>query len=222
MADEKLIQLTLQLPVSELTSVTALLEQLRQLLTEERPRASTAEVSAQSDSFDEARFQAMLLTSPEAAPVLSAQPESAVDRGSDELPAAAGGLPVSRADDADAAAKATEAAFGELPMAASGFPTTDSPLLEEPSPAANSALSPAAESGGKADSAQRESTDLQAEPLTAGVPDFSELASPGTPGAAAPASAPQYPESQSVMTAEALSLAFRRDDRRYDSGFPLY
>lgn len=143
MADEKLIQLTLQLPVSELTSVTALLEQLRQLLTEERPRASTAEVSAQSDSFDEARFQAMLLTSPEAAPVLSAQPESAVDRGSDELPAAAGELPISRADDAAAAAKATEAAFGELPMAASGFPTADSPLSEEPPPVANSALSPA-------------------------------------------------------------------------------
>lgn len=222
MADEKLIQLTLQLPVSELASVTALLEQLRQLLTEERPRASTAEVSAQSDSFDEARFQAMLLTSPASAPALSEQPESAVDRGPDESSAAASELPVSRADGADVAVEATEAAFGELPLAVSGSPTADSPLSEEPAPVIDSVLSPAAALGGGAGSPQRESPDLQVEPLTAGVPDFSALASPGASGAAAPSPAPQYPESQPVVTAEALSLAFRRDDRRYDSGFPLY
>lgn len=201
MADEKLIQLTLQLPVSELASVTALLEQARQLLTEERPRASAAEVSAQSDSFDETRFQAMLTTS-EAAPVPSTQLESSVDRWPEGSSAAANEPSVLRPDAAD---RTGEAVWQELPLAVSGSSTADSPLSEEPSPAA-----------------RQEHTDLQAEPLAADAPVFSALPSPGTPGAAAPAPASQYAESQPVLTAEALSLAFRRDDRRYDSGFPLY
>lgn len=195
MAGEKLIQLTLQLPVSELAGVSALLEQVRRLLADGRQQAPA--ISTDSGSFDEARFQAMQQEEAQAAPAQAAQAAPAPV----QEPIEAGVVYEAEGGSAAASAQPDTAAY----------PASD--VLPAALPAAVEL--PAAASF-------RPMEQTQPEAPAAPVPVFTDQPkAPRHPGGEAlsaevPSAAPQ------PVTAEALSLAFRRDDRRYDSGFPLY
>ena len=187
MAEEKLIQVNLQLPVSELAGLTALMERLEHLLTGSGHPIS-GEEQAQNTVFDEARFTALAEETAlptEVGEAFSGE-AAAVQIGMTDLPAAVGqsapALPdigeASAADDVQwtalSAAAVTAAADGMLP----------SP------PAAGLTVSEGKEI-----------------PYTQHGNSSVERLITVTPA---------------PLTAEAVSLAFRRDDRRYDNGFPLY
>lgn len=186
MAEEKLIQLTVQLPASELTGVTTLLEQLRNLLT----KGSSAPDKEQevNSGFDETRFQTLT--------------EAAESPAADNLPTAKEFTPA-------------EVIFSDMPDSQAAalvqFSPVDTDIRAETPPW----------------------DEITAEGLSAAAE--SELPSPAAAGFSVSSGNEilhtQHGNSSverlittspAPLTAEAVSLAFRRDDRRYDNGFPLY
>lgn len=246
MDGEKLIQVSLRIPPSALDSLSRLAEQLRLLAEAVNARPASAGQAAEAireenTFFDPARFQALRqgrpAEMPEAAQSVSASAEAPLPE-----PEAAGG---SAEAEPDAAADGTEDPGGEKPEdpAALSPPAEQEPPGEIPTarapaetappnppeagweaarplPEAAGARAETREQGTQPAAVPREITGGAETPLGAGTVVHTDPALPWsrwsgvTEELVIPGPAP--------LTAEAVSLAFQRDGRRYDNGFPLY
>lgn len=203
MGEEKMIQVSLQLPVSELAGLTALAERLTGLLT-----AGKQEVREQAAAagFDEARFRELAqdaagesVPSPASGSEAEKEPTALSDAAALQLP-----------DLNDmAAAKAAESTLSDIPGVERAQGTGFTELAE----ARNEGRTLPAEPGMDAVKAQPGVPDVVSQVSDGAVP-YSEHGNSVVERLVAEGPAP--------LTAEAVSLAFCRDDRRYDTGFPLY
>ena len=218
------IALTIQLPVEELGRLSRLLEQVRQLMAGGSPAAGITEQTERAENplFDSTRFQALTPGQAEMEP--SAVPE--LYRGE----------PLKMAETAEAVSALAEAfSPAEAPRPAQALPqrklstppasppeeTQDGEILQDPT-------------GGQAETLPE---DPEERPSATALPEGQETPAEPAPSAGyTPAS--QLPEAPggswggvreeltfpgpAPLTAEAVSQAFQRDDRRYDNGFPLY
>jgi len=186
MAEEKLIQVNLQLPASELAGLTTFVEQLQSLLT--LGTQHTAREQEVNTSFDETRFQSL---------------------------------------------EETASAAAEIGSAYSGKTVTPEAMLSDISDPKTSAVPDFSTTAEASPLAVTKWSEVTAYALAAAVEQ--DLKSPPVAGYPVSASSEipftQYgnsgmerliTSSPAPLTAEAVSLAFRRDDRRYDNGFPLY
>ncbi|MDE7260460.1 MAG: hypothetical protein K2N78_00100 [Oscillospiraceae bacterium] len=247
MDQEKLIQVSFQIPPSALDSLSKLAEQLR-LLTEVAgvpavSKGSTADAEhVESGSFDPERFLALQ------------QGQDRTNQGDEAR--GAGPAAVSDIEEAKAAAAAISPAEGseavsaevrgelrdaegagdavnllsrpdapDSPQDTSGEDTLPdapgaSPDAGQQVPDAESAQAEAEERELLPAAARREISGGVEAPLGAGMVVQTQLETPQsrwsgvTEELVVPGPAP--------LTAEAVSLAFERDGRRYDNGFPLY
>lgn len=198
MAGEKTIRLNMELPVSELAGVTALLEQLRQLMTDQRQIIPAAAPTEQSTSFDPTRFQTLQ------------QSEADVTASPARIESETAALPT--------ASEAESSILSSPPQPEAAAVTVSADPAPPEAPTINGELSIAAEAAELPSEAQS-----AAELPASAVPAFSELSEAVSPKYAADTNAFQSEQpSAHPVTAETLSMAFRRDDRRYDNGFPLY
>lgn len=209
------IALTIQLPVEELGRLSRLLDQVRQLMTGgAAPAGAGGAEAGESGAFDEARFQSLAA-------------------GREAVPPEAAELPQAVSATADLAAAADPAAPAEVLQAPAAPGPAEAPAASEEAgeaaPSDGSPPSPAAPEGGGAERPEAEAPVLP----SPGEP-AAELSAPGA-GYEPAAQPPQAPGGSwgnireelafpgpAPLTAEAVSLAFQRDDRRYDNGFPLY
>lgn len=193
MTEEKTIRINMELPVSELAGVTSLLEQLRQLMADHRQLPAAPTAAEQNASFDAARFQA-LQEKIESVPSLTQETDGPHAASAAEI---GGSLP--QPETAAAAADSSIPSPPELlPVRFESFATAENPAQDM------RRISEATEAAAPAFTEPPEATGRSR-----------------TASSAAFAAEPRSTAAQPV-TAEALSLAFRRDDRRYDNGFPLY
>lgn len=273
MDEEKLIQVSFQIPPSALDSLSRLAEQLR-LLAESAnasPDPSSRAVNAErgeSGSFDQERFLALR----QDAELLPVPVDAAVSEISDARVASAA---ISHADDAASVSASVQKELQNAksagdtllhhpdlaaePGTANGRQRAPAEEQEVPSPAMEE--SPANQSG-KIPSVQAEAAETVPDAPEASrevehqVPDIvsarTEAEEQTLPlaavhgevssGVETPLGAgvvvqtqPEMPQSRwsnvteelvipgpAPLTAEAVSLAFERDGRRYDNGFPLY
>lgn len=211
MEPQERIALTIQLPVEELGRFSQLLKQVRQLMADNSAAAGgSRKETAENVSFDSAHFQALSKD-----PVSSEeQTGTAIEEASavraeftvpEDVLSPAELLPQEESPAATVQPEETipsDSADSQAPSenAADGF-SQEADLLP---------ISPA------------ESQELQASAVpTAGhTPEVQLPEDPGSSWSGIreeltfPGPAP--------LTAEAVSQAFQRDDRRYDNGFPLY
>lgn len=237
------VTVSIQLPAGALGQLAQLLEQARRLMDADPPARTPAEESEASPSFDSRRFQELWLEREErTVPEGTALPrrESAASGGQSPEAAAAQSPAFGDLREAVSAQGADFSPVGDAPTAGG-----DAPAPPPSAPSAQSpeftALSPQSSSAGTAESLPEVpavqpgelAADIpQAVPAAAQVSGYSPEAQTASATADSPLSPPQ-PRQGSIreeltesgpasLTAEAVSLAFRRDDRRYDRGFPLY
>ena len=226
MGEEKLIQVSVQLPASELGRLSDLMEHVQRLLSMEggqtaSPAADAVEAAmaaaseaAGNAAFDLNRFQALR--------------EANAQQAWSE-PVAAEAAPLSLEESKPPEALAVP---DTRPMPDSIRQRIDGLELAPEATAAGSPISGAPEAG---EMVWAGSFQQAPEAFAAGEAVWSETPPPpaaGFPAAALEAAPPagrmgREEEAQVIVgpaavTAEAVSLAFRRDDRRYDNGFPLY
>ncbi len=222
MEGETLIQLNVQLPVSELGRLAELVGQFHQLMAEGRAAPEPAAAPAagersENGSFDPTRFMAlqegnMAPASPDRQSIFPGQSKAADDPAQETSTGtdAARSLPPFPPE--------TESAGPSLSNIPEGVQQQEEP---RPNAAGTPSHFPEVDQQARGASAGREETERHIPaPSAAGFPveNAVELPSADRSGleeeliTAGPA----------PLTAEAVSLAFRRDDRRYDNGFPLY
>lgn len=251
MDEQELIQVNLQLPASALDGLSRLTEQLRKLtavISGLSTSNGVSEETVESGFFDPARFQALReqsgkarfpqTESPEARAVRSDisadpqdpksagwEPESGTDTPNREIPDLPQGTddpkPVVHRSD-----HAREEANEDIPVVR--------PEMEEQVPEArevrmepDSQIPEAEEAWAQAGNAEL--------PLPAARAEISEGAEAPLGAGVVVTAQPEPPGSRwtglteelvtagpAPLTAEAVSLAFQRDGRRYDNGFPLY
>lgn len=228
MDGEKLIQVSFQIPPSALDSLSRLAEQLR-LLTQAAAAASapagrTSEY-VESGSFDPERFYELQrdMSDPQA-----------VRRTVSDVPDAPAVSPViSRTEDAEAVSADVQREPEDARSAGDGFFRQSEQLVRTPGPDSerqykeerDDPLLPAGEP-------RRETRDLDLSVARGEV--GGEIETPTGAGIAVEAQ-PEIPRSrwggvieeladagEAPLTAQAVSMAFERDGRRYDNGFPLY
>lgn len=210
MKEEKTIQISLQLPVSELQTLTSLAQQLQALMNQGRNSIPAASGTETNPGFDAARFQELSANERTAELTALSDPETVIERAethisaalsegetvfSDpEAPLSQGDIPrepLLTAEESSTVETARQADFPE-------FSGTDSQRHQEPAAAAPESRYPPF-------------------PSVTSQPEGAATAARAVQSAADPVAA-----APSTLTAEAVSQAFRRDDRRYDNGFPLY
>lgn len=269
---EDRIQLSIQLPLEELSRFSRLVDQLQQMMTAAEAGGTGKRETEDSPAFDLTRFQELMAREAsfrEPAPATGDAPQPAVYEPGDLSPASGTAAEMSRAPEAPAArpevsslpeapAVQSEIAFlGEAPSAKGNI----SPLADPVTAQADTSPLPEISAGQIEASLQEiqiptaapEDSDALPEP-SAPRQEFAqeEGALPSPPEVTAREQVLQdltvpvagyYPEVQlpeapggswsgvreeltfsgpAPLTAEAVSLAFQRDDRRYDNGFPLY
>lgn len=250
MNGQELIQVSFQLPPDALDSLSRLVEQLRKLTTALQgpgQSAGTQEEITESGSFDQERFQELLQKSGAAAAQISGA-EAQVTRPSvaTAVPEAVrAGQEVQEGPEEPCQAAPPSDDAGEAPDAASRDPARNARKEGEDIPAVRPEMNdqapdapvvrmepettiPDAEQGWMG-------TEEQLPPLpTAREGDAAGIETPVGAGTVITAQ-PEPPASRwtdvteelvtpgpAPLTAEAVSLAFQRDGRRYDNGFPLY
>lgn len=222
MEGETLIQLSVQLPVSELGRLAELVGQLHQLMSEGRAAPEPASAPAtgersENGSFDPTRFMAlqegnMAPASPDRQSIFPGRSKAADD-------------PAQETSTGTDAAQPLPSFPSEAGSAGANLSNIPGGVQQQDEPRPNAAVTPShfpeVDQQARDASAGREETERRIPaPSTAGFPveNAVELLSAGRSG--------QEEElitaSPAPLTAEAVSLAFRRDDRRYDNGFPLY
>lgn len=273
MAEEKLIQISLQLPVSELAEVTALVEQIQQLLANNNQVSIPQERGESSRGFDEVRFRELEQTAAaKDRSALSAQPETAevgftdVSAGKtrEDFSFSEVAAPTSARDhtwqriqpvSSNVSVESVADTPASLPTAVNDLRSNPPREAEIATPAnaprpnfsaeTETTVLPE-ETAADVRAAEFSSKDaIQVRTLQAAVEtDIDPKTSPTSveshitvPRTADPTVSDNIgtflPERQrdaeqlvsagpAPLTAEAVSLAFRRDDRRYDNGFPLY
>lgn len=211
MRDEHTIQISLQLPVSELAGLTALAEHLRALLQTEKHPGVSKTAEQENSNFDMTRFRELDNDARSSAAEISPVTEAtAVHPQVDSF------LPPPES-----------ARFHTDQVGSPSLPDTLVQdlfkITEDFSPEGNRQASPSdisrehEEMFSAADGPERNPLAI---PVTAGSPISGDLSTPlpnrtklrETPAVSSPV----------TVTAETVSQAFRRDDRRYDNGFPLY
>ena len=186
MAEEKLIQVNLQLPASELASLTALAEQLQKLLSVGSQTASLEQ--EENSDFDTGRFHTLENT--------EKSPAETAGSSSGEIPTTA----IALSD----TPKVPDPAISDFSSTIEA-PVSEAPLWSDIS--AQPFFTEVEEALPTPSSAGGVISDVNPLPFTQnGNRTVEQLIT------SAPA----------PLTAEAVSMAFRRDDRRYDNGFPLY
>lgn len=246
MDGQELVQVNFQLPASVLDSLAKLAEQLQKLAAAVggpgRP-AGMAEEIAESGAFDQERFRALM----EQSKAAGGHPPQAVRSDVMEPvpePESAGRMPpegpeepertdIPAMSDPEGPETAGQEPDGTEEESAEDIPSVR-PEMEEPVPDAPvvqpepESLIPEAEKvwteAGEGDlplpAAQAEELAEIETPLGAGMVVTAQPEPPAsrwssvTEELVTPGPAP--------LTAEAVSLAFQRDGRRYDNGFPLY
>lgn len=211
MEPQERIALTIQLPVEELGRFSQLLEQVRQLMADNSAAAGgSRKETAENASFDSAHFQAL-----------------SKDQVSREEQT---GTAIEEASTARAEFTVPEDALPPAEL----LPQAESPAAaaqpEEPLPSDSADSQAPLENA--ADGFSQEADVLPIPPA-----EGQELQAPAVPtaGYAPEVQLPEAPGSSwsgireeltfpgpAPLTAEAVSQAFQRDDRRYDNGFPLY
>ncbi len=238
------VTVSIQLSAGALGQLAQLLEQAHRLMdASAQTRPPAAEESEASPSFDSRRFQELWLAREErTVPEGTAPPRQEIPTSAGHSPEAAAAQPPAFGDLGDAAsAQATVLApVGDAPTADRPFAAAPSPALSA-QPSAFAELSPQSgsadvhESPPQAPAAQpaAPAADIPpAAPAAAQISGYSPEAQVVASTANSALSPPQprrgniqeelVEEGPAPLTAEAVSLAFRRDDRRYDRGFPLY
>lgn len=211
MESQERIALTIQMPVEELGRFSQLLEQVRQLMADNSAAAGgSRKETAENASFDSGRFQAL---------------------SEDPLP---------REEPTGAAIEEASAARAEFTIPEDVLPPAELlPQAESPAAVAQpeEALpSDSADSQVPSENAA-DGFSQEADALPISPAESQELQAPAVPtaGHAPEVQLPEAPGSSwsgireeltfpgpAPLTAEAVSQAFQRDDRRYDNGFPLY
>ena len=197
MKEEKMIRISLQLPVSELAAVSELAEKLRSLMQGGESYSAPTD-GDHNEAFDAERFQALQRT--ESTADLSPLPDSRTADVPVMQEIAAQQEPPTRFEE-----EAQDMIRSEV------ISDMDTPPVQQADIAAE------IETSWEETAAV---TDDLLLPTSAGFsvsdadPDFSAkvLQEKEHPAMNAPV----------PLTAESVALAFRRDDRRYDNGFPLY
>ncbi len=202
--------LQIQLPVSALGTLARLLEQVQRLTVEQKGRAE----ADQGSSFDPERFRILAAASAvkaDAAPL--PEPSAAV-----LSPPAAGRAQVSDEDTSNDLRRVPAEPDKEAP------PDHETAQISEAGPEDAAAVGATPGAGDEASDA-----------VSAAGP--AETVSPESAPAvgAAVGGGPDQPHGGHMamveelvtagpapLTAQAVSMAFQRDDRRYDAGFPLY
>ena len=249
MEEEKVIQVSVQLPAQALQGFTDMVRQLRQLAAELRGGPRAGAEAMENAAFDEERF----LTMQEAPAAKSVRteagpgargPASAARQVRDQVPDPdmAGKEIPSAGEEGDRDGRREERPAQELPDAErrsdSREDTGDIPAVQA---RADTPVEDPPRAEGNPESAipEAEAVWARAEERPADPPAASagETAGPEEPPEAGfqMATGPAAAESRwsgvteelaaagpAPLTAEAVSQAFRRDGRRYDNGFPLY
>ena len=198
MAKATPVQLHLALPEDLIPQLTGLVEAVRGLVAELRGTVAPGVETYQNPSFDTARFQSM------------AEPECqslTLDQISQEAPAAS--APALRQS-------STAPAAPEAP-ALSSSPVQSAAFSEIPAPETFSwgeAISPPAP-------LPRGEAVLSSEPGTVPAAQSRPLPSPAVQKDPPAHQVEDRKEPFASLTPQDVSLAFRRDHRRYDGGFPL-
>lgn len=239
MEEQEQIQVSFQLPASALDSLSRLVEQLRRLTetaAEKGLRRAAPEESGESGTFDPEKFLSLHRESGQAEPVragVSMQPgnperagqyvlERAETGAPETVPASGGGNipePERRREEEGAQAPGLETAYANLQGA----------LPDAPAVRADTGGEPA---GAEAAQARPEERDIPLPSARTGLmPDVQPPQGAGVAVTARPeppanrwtgAAGELVTPGPAPLTAEAVSLAFQRDGRRYDNGFPLY
>lgn len=239
MEERDTLQLSIRLPVEALGRLSRLLEQVAELLEgsgggRSALSSSVGRETASSEHFDGERFASLLRR--EMAPAPTAERAEAPAFSIPEPPVSAGGVPEAAADgkpvqaprftrQGDPPSARREPAGSEAATATGGAVSNalDAPggpaavlesvaLPPSPAPAVERPMetipAPAVAFEHPADIQAAEGTVSAYFPAPGGgrLAPVEELVSPGP----------------APLTAEAVALAFQRDDRRYDNGFPLY
>ncbi len=248
MEEQELIQVNLRLPASALDGLSRLAEQLRKLAAAvgERP-AGPSEERAESASFDPERFRALRRSAEESsaqAEDVQAQPVRSDADGFIQEPESAG-MELSEQDDVperDASIPHDETGVGraeepvrrrETEEEAEEIPVAQPPQAEEtleaPSvrmepesqiPEAEKVWAPVEERDIPLPAAQAEIPEGVETPLGAGRVVTAQAEPPASRWTGV--TEELVTAGPAPLTAEAVSLAFQRDGRRYDNGFPLY
>ena len=205
MREEQTIQIQLQLPVSELAGLTTLAEHLRVLLQSEQKPTVSRTGEQENSHFDITRFRELNSAPSSTSPaVLPAQ--SRDERVTDDSEST--GFQTDRANDLPLSAlqtrepvDSTEIFYPESMRQTP--PSAPSPEAKKVSPAAD----------------RTDNDPTAASVIVNSLPsDISNFSRPRQQEFSDTSASP----ATSSVTAETVSQAFRRDDRRYDNGFPLY
>lgn len=243
MAEEKLISVSVQLPASELSRLSELVNRILRVMDSDGTQLDTGAPPAveHSDStyFDLAQFRALRQAATPAKMEVSqgetAPMQERAERGTADFSSQPGGtrLPV---HPADASAQGEAPIPRKAPEAEeqASVPTPSPDATESPaagSPAADTARNPESLDvpGPDRDRAPRQeaAAPIRREPLwsqeEAPAAGFPIAGMADTPSVKVPDSGRHLVSAgPAPLTAQAVSLAFERDDRRYDNGFPLY
>lgn len=232
MDEEKLIQVSFQIPPGALDSLTNLARQLRLLAqaagTPVSPAVRTAESeSVESGSFDPERFYELQRNMPGPQAVRRTVPDVA------DAPAVSSAL--SQVQDADAVSAGIREDPADAKGAGDGFSQQSAQLVRAFPPENGAQFALPEERGSPpppAEGARTETRDLLPAAVRGEVTGGIEA--PAGAGAVVQAQ-PEIPQSrwngvteeltvpgEAPLTAQAVSMAFERDGRRYDNGFPLY
>ncbi len=244
MTEEKLISVSVQLPASELSRLSELVNRILRVMGSGGAQLDTGAPPAvehsDSASFDLAQFrvlrQAATPAKTEASQGETAPIQEHAERGTAGFSSQPDGvrLPVPPAD---------ASAQGKAPVPRKAPEAEEQVSVPSPSPGAAespAAGSPAADMAHNpgsldvpilgADKAPRQeaAVPIRWEPLwsweeTAPAAGFPIAGTADAPSVKAPDSGRHLVSAEPApVSAQAVSLAFERDDRRYDNGFPLY
>jgi hypothetical protein len=253
MEEEKVIQLSLSLPVSELGRLAALVSQVSDLLSGESgsglqssaATTTTETAESRSDSFDPARFQALWQSEAEVrrgeaalsdtsvaargevlSPETAAEAVQAAGEVSDVPEVTRGGVELAAVAEAAVAQAAIESA--EVQVRDAAEVQTEAETYASQAQAELSASEAALERDATvwqeaAEVLHREGAVSQSVPSPVRAQaEISETSGGSAASGQSRNTAGQERGASSGPSAEEVSLAFRRDDRRYDNGFPLY
>ncbi len=211
MGNEQTIQISLQLPVSELAGLTALAEHLRALLQTEKHPGVPKTAEQENSNFDMTRFRELNNDARSSAAEVSPVTEvTAVHPQVDSFlsPPESAGF---HTDQVDSPSLPDPLAQNLVNITEVFYPESAQPMSPSDSSREHKEVSTAADFSDISPAAV---------PVTAGFSISGDLSAP-LPNRQKLPDAPAV-SSPVTVTAETVSQAFRRDDRRYDNGFPLY
>ena len=222
MDEQSTISVNIQLPEGALEGLTRLVEQLRYLAEAAAgggiaPAGPPVE-SGENSVFDDGRFRA-LGGQPTSETAAARRPADG-QRASDPAGTARTG-PIEGMFQSEAAAQ--DPAYSTPADLARLLPVSGQPAAETAAPAGESTPTTLSDAVRGVADVLGTGTERIPVSLSSGDSNFTFSQTPELSGRPWPGSRERLASaSPAPVTAEAISQAFRRDERRYDSGFPLY